>query len=160
MSSVEISALTLRIPTTVGRRRGFVHAATDVDLRLAAGHVHALIGESGCGKSVVSSALVGLLPPGTRIAGRVLIDDLDLTPVLNRPRDRAWDAISASGLAFDVTYLSVPALAISSSYLRERVGAGQSLRYLTPDSVTGYLHKHALYGAKSSRYGQTEEVVA
>ena len=74
--------------------------------------------------------------------------------------DRAWDAISASGLAFDVTYLSVPALAISSSYLRERVGAGQSLRYLTPDSVTGYLHKHALYGAKSSRYGQTEEVVA
>lgn len=93
MSSVEISALTLRIPTTVGRRRGFVHAATDVDLRLAAGHVHALIGESGCGKSVVSSALVGLLPPGTRIAGRVLIDDHDLTPVLNRPRDRAWDAI-------------------------------------------------------------------
>ena len=74
--------------------------------------------------------------------------------------DRAWDAITASGLDFDVTYLSVPALAISSSHLRERVRAGQSLRYLTPDQVTGYLHKHGLYGAQRSRYGQTGEVVA
>lgn len=74
--------------------------------------------------------------------------------------DRAWDAIAASGLDFDVTYLSVPALAISSSYLRDRVGAGQSLRYLTPDQVTGYLHKHGLYGAPRNRYGQTREVVA
>ena len=67
--------------------------------------------------------------------------------------DHAWDAIEASGLDFDVIYLEVPALAISSSYLRERVGAGQSLRYLTPDPVTGYLHKHGLYGASSGRYG-------
>ena len=74
--------------------------------------------------------------------------------------DRAWDAIAASGLAFDVTYLSVPALAISSSYLRERVEAGQSLRYLTPDQVTGYLHKHGLYGAPRNRYGHTGEAVA
>lgn len=46
----------------------------------------------------------------------------------------------------DVTYLEVPALAISSSYLRERMCAGQSLRYLTPEPVTGYIHKRKLYG--------------
>lgn len=51
-------------------------------------------------------------------------------------------------------YLEVPALAISSSYLRERVAKGQSLRYLTPDSVTGYLHKHQLYGAKAGKYAR------
>lgn len=73
--------------------------------------------------------------------------------------DRAWEAIDASGVDFDVTYLSVPALAISSSYLRARVGAGQSLRYLTPDPVTGYVHKHGLYGASRSRYGQTTDPV-
>ena len=73
--------------------------------------------------------------------------------------DRAWDAIERSGVHFDVTWLSVPALAISSSDLRERVGAGQSLRYLTPDPVTGYVHKHGLYGAARSRYGQTAEPV-
>ena len=67
----------------------------------------------------------------------------------------AREAIAASGTDFDVTYLEVPALAISSSYLRKRVEAGQSLRYLTPDQVTGYIHKHHLYGVKSGRYGST-----
>lgn len=67
---------------------------------------------------------------------------------------RAQEAIEESPYTFDVTYLEVPALAISSSYLRERVMAGQSLRYLTPDQVTGYIHKHGLYGASGGRYGQ------
>ena len=65
-------------------------------------------------------------------------------------------AILQSGLGFDVTYLEVPALAISSSYLRARVEAAQSLRYLTPDQVTGYIHKHHLYGVRPSRYGSSE----
>jgi nicotinate-nucleotide adenylyltransferase len=59
--------------------------------------------------------------------------------------DRARDAIRRSGVDFDVTYLEVPALAISSSYLRQRRREGQSLRYLTPDSVVGYIEKHSLY---------------
>ena len=65
----------------------------------------------------------------------------------------AEEAIRESGMDFDVTYLEVPALAISSSYLRERVRLGQSVRYLTPDEVGGYIHKHRLYGAKRGPYG-------
>lgn len=68
----------------------------------------------------------------------------------------AQDAIARSGYDFDVTYLEVPALAISSSYLRDRVKDGQSLRYLTPDQVTGYIHKHHLYGVRPRRYGSTD----
>ncbi len=68
----------------------------------------------------------------------------------------AREAIRQSEYEFDVTYLEVPALAISSSYLRERVTAGQSLRYLTPDQVTGYIHKHRLYGVRPRRYGSSE----
>lgn len=68
--------------------------------------------------------------------------------------ERARSAIAASGLPFSVTYLEVPALAISSSDLRARVATGESLRYLTPDAVTGYIHKHQLYGTRQSRYGQ------
>jgi nicotinate-nucleotide adenylyltransferase len=67
----------------------------------------------------------------------------------------ARQAIAESAYDFDVTYLEVPALAISSSYLRSRVEAGQSLRYLTPDQVTGYIHKHQLYGVQPTRYGST-----
>ena len=67
-------------------------------------------------------------------------------------------SLAESPYSFDVTYLQVPALAISSSYLRERVSQGQSLRYLTPDQVIGYIHKHQLYGAADTRYGQTGEL--
>ncbi|OFK24304.1 nicotinate-nucleotide adenylyltransferase [Olsenella sp. HMSC062G07] len=70
---------------------------------------------------------------------------------------RAERAIDRSPFGFDVIYLEVPALAISSSYLRARVAACQSLRYLTPDVVTGYIHKHALYGARPTRYGSLED---
>ena len=71
--------------------------------------------------------------------------------------DRVWDNVAASGIDFDITFLAVPALAISSSYLRERVSEGQSLRYLTPNPVAGYIHKHGLYGASVSPYGHTKE---
>lgn len=60
--------------------------------------------------------------------------------------ERARQAIDESPIDFQVIYLEVPALAISSSYLRRRCAAGQSLRYLTPDTVCGYIRKHHLYG--------------
>lgn len=62
--------------------------------------------------------------------------------------DRARRVVQDSPYDFDVTYLEVPAMAISSSYLRRRRAEGQSLRYLTPDSVIGYIEKHGLYAAK------------
>ncbi|WP_192457455.1 ABC transporter ATP-binding protein [Musicola keenii] len=40
-----------------------------ISLTLQAGETLALVGESGCGKSITSLALMGLLPPGARIVG-------------------------------------------------------------------------------------------
>ena len=62
----------------------------------------------------------------------------------------AQKVIEESGLPFDVTYLEIPALAISSTYLRMRAERGQSLRYLTPDTVTGYIRKHGLYDVQNA----------
>ena len=42
-------------------------------------------------------------------------------------------------------FLEVPALSISSTDIRNRVGAGKSVRYLLPDSVEQYIHKFGLY---------------
>ena len=44
-----------------------------------------------------------------------------------------------------VTLLDVPALAISSSGIRERVEDGRPVWYLVPDGVVQYLNKHRLY---------------
>ncbi|MGW7494464.1 ATP-binding cassette domain-containing protein, partial [Streptomyces luteogriseus] len=58
-----------------GRR---VAAVTDARFDVAPGECLALIGESGCGKSVLASALLGLLPGNARTAGSALLGDLDL----------------------------------------------------------------------------------
>ncbi|MFV0132808.1 ABC transporter ATP-binding protein [Streptomyces sp. HMX87] len=58
-----------------GRR---IAAVTDAHFDVAAGECLALIGESGCGKSVLASALLGLLPGNAQTAGRALLGDLDL----------------------------------------------------------------------------------
>ncbi|WP_344320283.1 ABC transporter ATP-binding protein [Streptomyces macrosporus] len=55
-----------------------VAAVTDVSFDLAAGECLALVGESGCGKSVLTSALLGLLPGNARTRGAALLDGLDL----------------------------------------------------------------------------------
>ncbi len=61
------------------RGRRHVEAVTDVNLRLAPGTCLALVGESGCGKSVLASALLGLLPENAETAGSArLADGLDL----------------------------------------------------------------------------------
>ncbi|MEW2392274.1 ABC transporter ATP-binding protein [Streptomyces venezuelae] len=59
--------------------RGGTHvsAVTDATFDLAAGECLALVGESGCGKSVLASALLGLLPENARTAGSALIADRD-----------------------------------------------------------------------------------
>jgi len=47
--------------------------------------------------------------------------------------------------ADSVTLVDVPAMAISSSAVRERVAAGRPIWYLVPDGVVQYIGKHGLY---------------
>lgn len=60
------------------RRGHYVAAVTDVSLALAPGECVALVGESGCGKSVLASALLGLLPENAETAGAAHLGELEL----------------------------------------------------------------------------------
>ncbi|MFH1842074.1 MAG: ABC transporter ATP-binding protein [bacterium] len=51
------------------RRRPVVR---DLDLTVAAGETVALVGESGCGKTMTALALMGLLPTTAQVTGRIL----------------------------------------------------------------------------------------
>ncbi|MFI1016165.1 ABC transporter ATP-binding protein [Streptomyces sp. NPDC020965] len=55
-----------------------VAAVTGAGFDLAAGECLALVGESGCGKSVLASALLGLLPGNAQTAGTATVDGIDL----------------------------------------------------------------------------------
>ncbi len=76
MTVLRIDDLTVRIPLPRG---GVVHAASNVDLSVGAGTVTALVGESGCGKSVLASAVLGMLPAGARVSGSVAVRTAERT---------------------------------------------------------------------------------
>ncbi|WP_369275364.1 ABC transporter ATP-binding protein [Streptomyces sp. R11] len=72
---LSVRGLSVRFLMPGGRR---VAAVTDARFDVAAGECLALIGESGCGKSVLASALLGLLPCNAQTAGEARLGDLDL----------------------------------------------------------------------------------
>ncbi|WP_433063808.1 ABC transporter ATP-binding protein [Dactylosporangium sp. CS-033363] len=57
------------------RRDGDVHAVTDLSLTLRRGELLAVVGESGCGKSVLAHAILDLLPANAVVSGSVSFGD-------------------------------------------------------------------------------------
>src|SRR5688500_6492436 len=61
-------------------RQGIVKAVDDVSFTVKAGEKLAIVGESGCGKSMTALSILRLVPdpPGRTVAGSVRIDGKDL----------------------------------------------------------------------------------
>ena len=49
-----------------------------VDLTVGAGQTLGVVGESGCGKTMLSRAILQLLPKKAKLSGRVMFDGQDL----------------------------------------------------------------------------------
>ncbi len=62
---LQVENLRIEIPN----RRGTLVAVDDVSLQIKEGEVLGVVGESGAGKSLTGSAIIGLLEPPCRIAG-------------------------------------------------------------------------------------------
>jgi peptide/nickel transport system ATP-binding protein len=67
-----------------GSRETPVRAVDGVSLELAAGEFVAFVGESGCGKSMLASAVTGLLPPSARQEGRIDVKGRDVSRMNGR----------------------------------------------------------------------------
>src|ERR1700756_4634902 len=73
---IDIKDLRVRFHGDDGR---ITHAVDGVDLSVANSATLGLVGESGCGKSVTSLAIMGLLPKqSAEISGKIRFDGLDL----------------------------------------------------------------------------------
>jgi oligopeptide/dipeptide ABC transporter ATP-binding protein len=64
-AALEVTDLTTHIDLS----RAVVKAVGNVDLKIAEGETLGLVGESGCGKSMLGLSVLGLLPPGGHIVG-------------------------------------------------------------------------------------------
>ena len=58
--------------------RGNLRAVDRVDLTVGAGQTLGVVGESGCGKTMLSRAILQLLPKKAKLSGRVMFDGQDL----------------------------------------------------------------------------------
>jgi peptide/nickel transport system ATP-binding protein len=70
------------------RIRGFVARAVDgASFSVPRGEMVGLVGESGCGKTTVSRAIIGVMPSAAHIAGgRILFEGRDLVTMTTRER--------------------------------------------------------------------------
>jgi ABC-type glutathione transport system ATPase component len=64
---LDIRTLTVELPTAAG----WMRPVDDVLLRTGAGECVGLVGESGSGKTMLSLALMGLLPAGACVQGEI-----------------------------------------------------------------------------------------
>ena len=65
---LSIEGVSVSLPTP----RGALRAVDNVDLSLEAGRTLGIVGESGCGKTMLSRAVLQLLPKSARLSGRVM----------------------------------------------------------------------------------------
>lgn len=73
---LEVKNLSVSFHSTVGE----VQAVRDVSFSLKKGEVLAIVGESGCGKSVLCKSIMKLLPGSAQIkSGKILLNGTDIT---------------------------------------------------------------------------------
>jgi peptide/nickel transport system ATP-binding protein len=82
--ALEICGLQVRFPSD----QGPVSVIDGVDLSIAKGEILGLVGESGCGKTMLARSILRLIPPPGRVTGgKIMFDGVDLLG-LNHERMR------------------------------------------------------------------------
>jgi oligopeptide transport system ATP-binding protein len=135
-------------------RRGVTKAVDGVSFTLHAGETLALVGESGCGKSVTCLSLVRLVPEpaGRIVSGRVLLEGEDLLTKSPGEMRRVRGKKIAMVLQDPMTSLN-PALTIGTQ-VSEVVRLHQGLRGAAlRDRVLGALRRLRISAAET-RLGQ------
>ncbi len=88
---LDVTDLRVGLPSA----QGDVDALRDVSFTIARGETVGLVGESGSGKSMTALALMGLLPEGASVSGRVAFEGRDLIGL----DDRSMNALRGNRIA-------------------------------------------------------------
>ncbi len=92
---LETRGLTVELPTP----SGWVRPVNEVSLHIAEGESLGLVGESGSGKTMLSLALMGLLPPGARVSGEATLAAHASRKRLMALSEREWRDVRGGEIA-------------------------------------------------------------
>jgi len=125
MTLLRLEGLSVDIPVAAG----VLHAVRDVDLSLEAGEITCIVGESGCGKSLTSLALMGLLPSKASVSARRL--EFDGRDLLTLPaKERAAIRGKRMAMIFQEPMTSLnPSISIGEQLMemhRRHLGKGKA----------------------------------
>jgi peptide/nickel transport system ATP-binding protein len=92
MNLLDVRGLTVWYET----REGYVRAVEEAWLNIKRGEVVGLVGESGCGKTTLAMAIMGILPHNAKLLkGQLLLDGEDLTALSEaKLRELRWRTVS------------------------------------------------------------------
>jgi oligopeptide/dipeptide ABC transporter ATP-binding protein len=81
---LEVENLSVALPV-YGK---YLPVVTDVSFQVNPGEAVALVGESGCGKTMTARSIIGLPPPGARVTGSIRLEGRELTGMAKKERRR------------------------------------------------------------------------
>ena len=141
MSLLTVDELTV---TFGGRGRKESRAVDGISFEVDQGQVVGLVGESGCGKSVTSLALMGLLPSkGLTIGGRAEFDGTDLSK---------WSAAKLGTASYTQSTEPAP-WKVENGYFEVVPGSGD----IATREKFGDIQLHVEWAAPASRRGNSQD---
>lgn len=84
MRILEINGLNVTFTTPIGD----VFAVTNASLSMNNNETLALVGETGCGKSVIANAIMRLLPQNAKVSGNIIYKDVDILKLPENEMDK------------------------------------------------------------------------
>ena len=164
MSLLKVESLKVWFPVRGGilsTRNRHVRAVDDVSFEIAPGETLGLVGESGCGKTTLSRAILQLIKP---TSGRIAFNDLDLANLGSRAlrasrRDLQMifqDPFRSLNPRMSVESIIGEALDIhrlASKGSERRTRIGELLRQVGLDASLMHRHPHEFSGGQRQRIG-------
>jgi len=148
MALLEVRGLTVELPTP----QGWVRPVNDVSLLIAAGEALGLVGESGSGKTMLSLALLGLLPAGARASGEAWFGVNGRRRNLVTLGEREFPAVRGREIAM---IFQEPMTALNPVL---RIGAQieEAIRAHNPQLSASEIHRRALEALARARVPEPE----
>src|SRR5713226_1461048 len=145
---LEVRGLTVELPTPAG----WVRPVSEVSLRIAAGESLGLVGESGSGKTMLSLALMGLLPPGARVSGEASLATQESTKKLTALTEREWRGVRGGEIAmvFQEPMTSLNPVLRIGAQIEEAIRAHQ------PQLKTGEVKRRMIDALRLAAVPETE----